>query len=614
LDERVHTKLDVGVPQPVFRRLRVFALNPGLGTRVDNVISNQTSLSVPWENLEPGPVGEYVEVIDFDAPSRYFYRPVDLNEPLVLVQEGLPASEANPQFHQQMVYAVVMTTITNFERALGRRALWAPHTVPDEDGPVPDSQPVLKLRVYPHALREANAYYSPDKKALLFGYFPTGTLDRANLPGGMIFTCLSPEVITQTTVHALLDGARRHFVHSTGPDSSAFTLAFADLVALFQTLVQRDLVRERMKQPAGDFSGIAPLGLLAQMSWNPPNASGTLRAAIGVVDSATDRWVPIRPDARDYSTALDPHSRGAILVAAVFDAFLAIYKRRIENLLLLATHGTGVLASGSAPAALVSRLADEAARAARHLLGMCVRAIDYCPPVDVTFGDFLRAVVTADRDLVPDDNLHYLPVIVEAFRQRGIYPRGVRALSVESLCWKRAGAALDIAGLLRQLQLSFGPGGSREAIAKQSDANSRAVHGWLTGGTFRPVSVAQLGLVLGPDGPGGLYRTADGCPEVRVHSVRQAWRVGPDGNFLTELVIDISQRRRGYSNLEVQDAVDRGHPRDARDPPDFEFYGGCTLLIDPGSQRVRYVIEKSILDTERLDGQRSFLQGETWSK
>ncbi len=31
---------------------------------------------------------------------------------------------------------------------------------------------VPRLRIYPHALRTDNAYYSPDKKALLFGYFP----------------------------------------------------------------------------------------------------------------------------------------------------------------------------------------------------------------------------------------------------------------------------------------------------------------------------------------------------------------------------------------------------------------------------------------------------------
>ena len=35
---------------------------------------------------------------------------------------------------------------------------------------------VRRLRIYAHALRERNAYYSPDKKALLFGYFPAGML------------------------------------------------------------------------------------------------------------------------------------------------------------------------------------------------------------------------------------------------------------------------------------------------------------------------------------------------------------------------------------------------------------------------------------------------------
>src|SRR4030095_11507949 len=74
---------------------------------------------------EKGPVGEYIEVIDADPASGTFYRPVDLNDQWVLAQEGLAPSETNPQFHQQMVYAVAMTTIGHFERALGRVALWS---------------------------------------------------------------------------------------------------------------------------------------------------------------------------------------------------------------------------------------------------------------------------------------------------------------------------------------------------------------------------------------------------------------------------------------------------------------------------------------------------------
>ena len=46
---------------------------------------------------------------------------------------------------------------------------------------------------------------------------------------------------------------------------------------------------------------------------------------------------------------------------------------------------------------------------------MCIRALDYCPPVDITFGEYLRAIITADCDLVEDDRLRYRVAFVEAF-------------------------------------------------------------------------------------------------------------------------------------------------------------------------------------------------------
>ena len=47
---------------------------------------------------------------------------------------------------------------------------------------------------------------------------------------------------------------------------------------------------------------------------------------------------------------------------------------------------------------LVARLAAEAAEVGQHVLTMCIRALDYAPPVDITFGEFLRAMITADTD------------------------------------------------------------------------------------------------------------------------------------------------------------------------------------------------------------------------
>lgn len=115
-------------PQPAMRKLRVYAFDPQASTQMETVRINHATISLPWEErweepVSPGPVNEYLEVIDVDPASGQFYEPVDLNHPHVLAQEGLPPSEGDPHFHQQMVFAVAMKTIKLFERALGRKVL-----------------------------------------------------------------------------------------------------------------------------------------------------------------------------------------------------------------------------------------------------------------------------------------------------------------------------------------------------------------------------------------------------------------------------------------------------------------------------------------------------------
>lgn len=78
--------------------------------QLETALVNEAVFKVRWEkNLEKGPVGEYVEVVDFDPASNCFYEPVDLNDLYVVAEDGLMPSEGNPKFHQQMVYAVAMT-------------------------------------------------------------------------------------------------------------------------------------------------------------------------------------------------------------------------------------------------------------------------------------------------------------------------------------------------------------------------------------------------------------------------------------------------------------------------------------------------------------------------
>ena len=207
------------VPAPPFRRLRAYAFDPSLSLNLDTAPINEVTLRIPWEPLAPGPVGEYLEVIDRDPASDGFYPPVELDDPHALAQDGLAPSEGSPQFHQQMTYAVATTTIRHFERALGRRALWSPRW----NSAKRTEEFIPRLRLYPHALREANAYYSPQKKALLFGYFPaSGADDDTHIPGETVFTCLSHDIIAHETTHALLDGMYERFLEPSHPDSRAF--------------------------------------------------------------------------------------------------------------------------------------------------------------------------------------------------------------------------------------------------------------------------------------------------------------------------------------------------------------------------------------------------------
>jgi len=613
-------------PRPPFRRLRAFAFDPMLSHSIETAEINEITIKLPWQDeaegeglpapgkLGVGPVDDYLEVVDVDPASQAVYAPVDLNDEYLLAQDGLPPSEGNPQFHQQMVYAVARTTIHHFEEALGRRALWSPRVYRTAEGRIRD-EAIQRLRIYPHALREANAYYSPLKKALLFGYFPASVSDPGEtLPGGMVFTCLSHDIVAHETTHALLDGLHRRFIEPSNVDVWALHEAFADLVALFQHFSYPEVLRHQLARTRGDLERQNRLAELAYQFGQATGRYGALRSALGRHDRETKEWIPEVPDPARILTVSEPHERGAILVAAVFDAFLTIYQRRTLDLVRIATGGTGVLAPGDLHPDLINRLAHEAAKTARHMLHMCIRALDYCPPVDVTFGDYLRALITADKDYVADDQWDYRLAVIEAFRRRGIYPHNVRSLSVESLLWsqpdeeeqKAFARVLGGPETLRRLAPDWGLGSDRQAIYKQCERagallHRRIRHSHEAGEADMPY------LVLDGEGGRRAYYEKRGKPAFEVHSVRPARRIGLDSQPRTDLVVEITQRRRGYLDPKLQEEQDGR--KGGWDTADFIFRGGATLLIDLESGEVRYCVHKRIGPEadDRLRRQRRFL-------
>jgi hypothetical protein len=598
--------------------LRAFAFDPILSRNIETQGINEVTIEIPWEpNLSLGPVDDYLEVVDYDPASQAFYAPVNLNDKCLLAQDGLPPSEGNPQFHQQMVYAVARNTISHFERALGRRVLWSTNW--EEGDPGSKDEFVERLRIYPHALLEANAYYSPSKKALLFGYFPAVmTANGENMRGEMVFSCLSHDIVAHETCHALLDGLHFRFVEPSNEDMWAFHEAFADIVALFQHFTYPQVLRHQIARTRGDLEKQSLLGQLAYQFGQAIGNYGALRNALGRIDPETKQWIPEQPDPLKILKTTEPHDRGAILVAALFEAFLTIYKWRIADLLRLATGGTGRLPQGEIHPDLVERLAQEAAKTAGHLLTMCIRALDYCPPVDLNFGDYLRALITADYDLVTDDRLNYRLAVIEAFRRRGIYPLDVRNLSVESLIWHQPtedeqADFLTVFGSpakMRRLVPDWGLATDRREIDRQARASQRKFHRWITASKGRAAArAANLVLELDKHHPKGFDRYKNGplqgMPKLEIHSVRPARRIGPNNQTVTQLVIELTQSRRAYKDPDWQKRVDEGKekPRTA----DFIFRGGCTLLVDPETAEVKYAICKNILNERRLEHTRLFL-------
>ncbi len=620
---------------PPFRKIKGYAFDPSLSARVDTSLINDMVYKVPWEkNLKAGPVGEYVEIVDYDPTLAKFYTPVNLNEPELLAQDGLSPSESNPQFHQQMVYAVVMTTIRNFEKALGRKILWSPHlkkvqsAVNDDEPDKLEEEPVYKLRIYPHGLRDANAYYSPQKKALLFGYFAAKPADiTLQMPGEMVFTCLSHDIIAHETTHAILDGLHRRFTEPTNPDVLAFHEAFADVVALFQHFTFPEVLKSQIAKTKGNLEAQNLLGELAQQFGTAVGSYGALRSAIGYTNQAGE-WTPLKPNGDEYRTVMEPHARGAILVAAVFDAFLTIYKTRITDLLRIATGGTGVLSPGEIHPDLVNRLAAEAAKTANHILTMCIRAIDYCPPIDITFGDYLRAIITADTDLVVDDTRNYRVAFIEAFRERGIYPQGIRNLSVDSLCY----AAPDtgkLGGKIVRICKKYLRDYRHALLYKPSSTESERQHIYettrlfITGGEWNGERIDGIhrkivenfenaaefeqitGLIFANGWEElGIKTAFPKGPTFEVHSLRLASRVGPTDQQSNQVIVFITQKVgvdiKKYIAGELQFETFVPGPGKETDNS-FILRGGCAMVFDLDSDiELKYAISKPLLDMEAL--------------
>jgi hypothetical protein len=513
--------------------LTVIAQDPGVKMR--GVVLT-TRVAVPAERLTPGPSGHRVQVVDFDATTNTLYRArTDALEDDVF--EGIDPDEliGNPQFHQQNVYALVSSTLARFEHALGRRVPWAFRT------------PGHQLKVVPHAFAEANAYYSREAQALLFGYF-------RGAHGQTVYSCLSSDIIIHETTHALVDALRPRYVTNSSIEQAAFHEGFADAVAILSTFAMPQVLAfgiSRLGRKAGERARIGTetiprnllvperlkrdaLFLLAEQfghELDPVRGAPALRASVQLDPS---------PKYLARAEYKQPHKRGEIFVAALLQAFVLVWSERL-------------LPKSERIRELDPRhVIDEGADTAAYLLTMIIRALDYAPSIDLQFADFLSAVLTSDARLHPDDGRYrYREHLRASFEAFGIAPQSP-----------------TVDGLWRRPRKELRYDRTRHAGLRRDPDE-----------VFRFIWENSAALGLDPEA------------YTWVQSVRPCVRIGDDGCVLEETVIEYLQE------LDARGDELKGYgvrkPTDM--PPSFNvrLYGGGVLILDEFG-RVVYHIDNGV--------------------
>jgi len=523
-------------------QLRIIAQDPGLRDSTGNILT--TIVDLPAEQLRPGPTGYRVKIIDYDVSTDTLYKEADIGSGVNQSYPDLYKGASNdtllgdPRFHAQNVYAIIMRTLARFEQALGRRVKWGC------DG--------HQLHVAPHAFAQANAFYSRQDRGLFFGYFTSPT-------GKTIFTCLSHDVVAHETTHAILDGLRGRFMEPSSPDQAAFHEGFADVVAMLSIFSLRDVV-EGLLDIATAGEDLVDPSLLTTEALKESTLLGLAEemggALEGVRGQALRRSIKLDPkwenaDAPEFE---EEHRRGELIVAAMLNAFLDIWVKRIDKI------GTiEIKTIGPDGVEHVERkkdrdlVAEAGAKVAAHLLTMAIRAIDYCPPVDLSFSDFLSALLTVDREVTPDDDRYgYRDVLLYWFRKFRI-PKAHG--SGRDGTWKRCEAELTYA------RTHF------ESLLRDE------------GEVFRFLWENREKLSIDERG------------YMEVQSVQPCTRIGPDGFALRETVGEYIQ----ILTLTAEEfaKIGIGMPSDIEPDKVIRIYGGGALIFDEYGQ-LKYQIARHL--------------------
>jgi hypothetical protein len=337
-----------------------------------------------------GPVSRRLAVLDFDEsgalrPGARFVPPGagrKLGKYEVPEKDGLYECA----FQQVSTFGTVLKTMYLFEErdALGRPLTWA-FGAP-------------QLLVVPRAGEGANAFYERESHSLqLF------SISRADGKPPAC-ACLSRDIVSHETAHAILDGIAPDLYSAMNPQSLALHEAIADLTALLMSFRSGKLRKAVLDKTGGKIDDSSAFSTVAPEFGQARDPSGRAlylrnllnRNTLDPNDSSVDAdGVPNRV------SRYEPHSLSQVLSGALYTVMTKIHAS------LLATPGWS-----SGKALFVG---------GERFKRMILRALDYLPPGDVSFLDYGRAILAADQAAHPHDGQER-EWIREEFVKRSMVP------------------------------------------------------------------------------------------------------------------------------------------------------------------------------------------------
>jgi hypothetical protein len=335
-----------------------------------------------WEpTLGDGPTSSRLAVVDYDGdtgvlqpPARWCLKTFSF---LTDGDKAVNEAKESRQFFQVNAWATVQRVLEYYEDPflLGR--------------PIPWAFEGNRLMIVPQAGFRENAFYDRKSKSLQLYYFGD-----AQKP---CYNCLSHDVVSHETGHALLDGIRPYFLENSSWETAAFHEFLGDITAILLSLRNND-VRDYLEKKFGVELKDAPfLAGVAEEFGTYVNNRPFLRTGLNTMTFA---------EAQQDRSA---HECSQVLTGAMFDILMDVARQYLSP-------------ERQAERKEAATPADALWWAAERMGRLALQPLDLLPPVDVRFLDYARAVLRVDELNDPEDPHDYRKLIRQVFHKRGLCP------------------------------------------------------------------------------------------------------------------------------------------------------------------------------------------------